>query len=54
MAEAREIFLSQEKYVVKILERFGMVDCKPVNTLMELDFKKLSGSAPGLVLRNAT
>ena len=49
-----EIFLSQGKYVVKILERFGMVDCKPVTTPMELDFKKLSGSAVGPVLRNAT
>eukprot|EP00253_Pinus_taeda_P017085 PITA_17085 len=49
-----EIFLSQGKYVVKILERFGMVDCKPVTTLMELDFKKLSGSAAGPVLRNTT
>jgi len=48
-----EIFLSQGKYVVKILERFGMVDCKPATTLMELDFKKLSGSVAGLVLRNA-
>eukprot|EP00253_Pinus_taeda_P007567 PITA_07567 len=37
-----ETFLSQGKYVVKILERFGMVDYKPVTTLMELDFKKLS------------
>eukprot|EP00253_Pinus_taeda_P010557 PITA_10557 len=27
--------------------------CKPVTTLMELDFKKLSGSAARLVLRNA-
>eukprot|EP00253_Pinus_taeda_P032142 PITA_32142 len=50
----REIFPSQGKYVVKILERFGMVDCKPVTTLMELDFKKLSSSAAGHVLRNAT
>eukprot|EP00253_Pinus_taeda_P011368 PITA_11368 len=48
-----EIFLSQGKYVVKILERFGMVDCKPVTTLMELDFKKLSGSVARPVLRNA-
>jgi len=50
----REIFLSQGKYVVKILERFSMVDRKPVTTPMELDFKKLSGSAAGLVLQNAT
>eukprot|EP00253_Pinus_taeda_P028231 PITA_28231 len=50
----REIFLSQGKYVVKILERFGMVDCKHVTTPMELDFKKLSDSAARPVLRNAT
>ena len=31
-----------------------MVDCKPVTTPMELDFKKLSGSAAGPVLQNAT
>ena len=49
-----DIFLSQGKYVVKILERFGMVDCKPVTTLMKLDFKKLSGSVAGPVLQNAT
>lgn len=49
-----ETFLSQGKYVVKILERFGMVDCKPVTTLMELDSKKLSDSAVGSVLQNAT
>eukprot|EP00253_Pinus_taeda_P001847 PITA_01847 len=49
-----QIFLSQGKYMVKILERFGMVDCKPMTTLMELDFKKLSGSAVGPVLQNAT
>eukprot|EP00253_Pinus_taeda_P026134 PITA_26134 len=45
-----ETFLSQGKYVVKILERFSMVDCKPVTTLIELDFKKLSGSAARPVL----
>eukprot|EP00253_Pinus_taeda_P023475 PITA_23475 len=49
-----EIFLSQGKYVVKVLERFSMVDCKPVTTPMELDFKKLSSSVVGPVLRNAT
>eukprot|EP00253_Pinus_taeda_P003226 PITA_03226 len=47
-----EIFLSQGKYVVKILERFDMVDCKPVTTPMELDFKKLSGSVVGPILQN--
>jgi len=48
-----DIFLSQGKYVVKILDRFGMVDYKPVTTPMELDFKKLSGSAAKPALRNA-
>ena len=50
----REIFLSQGKYVVKILERFGMVDCKPVTTPMELNFKKLCDSAAGPILGNAS
>ena len=40
--------------MVKILERFDMVDCKPVTTPMELNFKKLSGSVVGPVLGNAT
>ena len=35
----REIFLSQGKYVVKILERFGIMDCKPVTTLTILTFR---------------
>ena len=38
--------------MVKLLERFGMVDSKP--TSMELDFKKLSSSATGPILQNAT
>eukprot|EP00253_Pinus_taeda_P002858 PITA_02858 len=49
-----ESFLSQEKYVVKILERFGMVDYKPVTTPMELNFKKLCGSASRPELGNAS
>eukprot|EP00253_Pinus_taeda_P011034 PITA_11034 len=49
-----EIFLSQGKYFVKILERFGMVDYKPVTTPMELNFKKLCGSAVGLELGKAS
>ena len=35
----REIFLSQEKYVVKILKRFGMMDCKLVTTSGILTFR---------------
>ena len=49
-----EIFLSQGKFIVKLLERFGIVDCKSVSTPMELNFKKLSGSAARPVLANHT
>ena len=49
-----EKFPLSRKYVVKILERFGVVDCKLVSTLMELDFKKLSSSVAAVLLRNAT
>ena len=49
-----EILLSQGKYVVKLLERFGMVDCKSVSTPMELNFKKLSGNTAEPVLANPT
>ena len=34
-----EIFLSQGKYVVKVLERFGMMGCKFVTTLRILTFR---------------
>lgn len=37
-------FLSQGKYIVKLLERGGMVECKFVSTPMELNFKMLCGS----------
>ena len=49
-----EIFLSQGKYIVKLLERFSMMDCKSVPTLMELNFNKLNSSAVGPVLANPT
>ena len=39
---------------MEILERFGMVDCKPVTTSMELNFKKLCGSTDGPELGNAS
>eukprot|EP00253_Pinus_taeda_P024341 PITA_24341 len=47
-----EIILSQGKYIVKLLERFGMVDYKSVTTLMKLNFKKLCGSVAGPDLGN--
>lgn len=47
-----EIFLSQGKYVVKLLERFGMTECKSMNTTMEMNFKKLCGKLVGVDLVN--
>ena len=49
-----EIFPSQGKYVVKLLERFGMVDSKIVSTLMELKFKKLFGNPIRPMMENPT
>ncbi|KAH9705871.1 reverse transcriptase Ty1/copia-type domain-containing protein [Citrus sinensis] len=37
---ARTLFLSQEKYVNKVLEKFAMLNCKPVSTPMAAHFSK--------------
>lgn len=37
-----EIILSQGKYIIDILKRFGMLDCKPMFTPMETNLTKLS------------
>ena len=34
-----EIMLSQGKYVVEILKRFGMMDCKSMTTSMTINLK---------------
>eukprot|EP00253_Pinus_taeda_P018123 PITA_18123 len=47
-----ELFLSQGKYIVKLLERFGMVDCQSVTTPIELNFKKLCKHVVGPKLAN--
>jgi hypothetical protein len=39
-----EIFLWQGKYVVKILQKFGMMDCKSMETPMVTDLRKLRDS----------
>jgi hypothetical protein len=39
-----EIFLGKGKYVVKILQKFGMMDCKSMVTPMAIDMKKLRDS----------
>ena len=36
-----DLFLSQGKYTVEILCRFGMVDCKSINTPMDSNFRKI-------------
>jgi hypothetical protein len=40
-----EIFLSQGKYVVEILKRFEMMDCKSMPTLMVTNLKLLSDTS---------
>ena len=42
-----EIFLSQGKYIVDILRRFGMVDCKSINTSMDSNLRKLHETKTG-------
>ena len=39
-----EIFLSQGKYTIEILKRFGMLDCDSMATSMDANFKKLKES----------
>ena len=40
-----EIFLNQGKYVVEILKRFGMIDCKAMTTPMTTTMKLLNDDA---------
>jgi hypothetical protein len=42
-----EIFLSQGKYAVDVLHRFGMLDCKSMTTPMISNLKKLHDQATG-------
>jgi hypothetical protein len=45
-----EIFLGQGKYVVNILRRFKMEDCKPMATPMIRNLKKIDTSDSKLVV----
>jgi len=49
-----DIFLSQGEYVVKLLEIFGMTECKSMVTLMEMNFKKLCRNVVGPDLENSS
>lgn len=50
--KSSEIFFSQAKYIVKLLEIFGMNKRKSMVTPMEINFKKLCGDAAGPNLEN--
>ena len=41
-----KLFLSQKKYVLKMLDKFGMRDCKAVNTPIAAHFKLSSDQCP--------
>lgn len=47
-----DIFLSQGKYLMKMLEIFGTVECNPLDTPMELNFKNLCREATRTNLAN--
>jgi hypothetical protein len=44
-----EVFLGQGKYVVKILQKFGMMDCKSMDTPMNTDIIKVRNSDSNLI-----
>jgi hypothetical protein len=44
-----EIFLSQGKYIVETLQRFGMMDYKSMATPMTINLKLLSDSSSDLM-----
>ena len=49
-----KIFLSQGKYAVDILKRFGMMNCRSVSTPMVANLKKLHDSGLGEDLVDST
>jgi hypothetical protein len=40
-----DIFLSQGKYTVEIMKKFGMTECKSMPTLMVMDLKKRNNAS---------
>ena len=49
-----DIFLSRGKYIVDVIKRFGMMDCKSMSTLMITNLRKLHDSDRGLDLVDPT
>ena len=49
MQSPKGIFLNQGKYVVEILKRFDMLDCKSMATPMDTNLKLLSDESLELV-----
>jgi hypothetical protein len=49
-----EIFLSQSKYAVDVLRRFGMMDLKSMTTSMISNLKKLQDHVTGTDLEDPT
>ena len=43
---SKRLWLSQEQYIEKVLERFNMAKCKPVNTPLAGHFKLSSAQCP--------
>jgi hypothetical protein len=43
-----EIFLRQGKYIVEILKKFGMTDCKSMPTSMVMDLNKMNDASTDL------
>ena len=44
-----EIYLGQGKYIIKTLQKFGMIDSKPMTIPMITNLKKLRSSDSSLV-----
>jgi hypothetical protein len=44
-----EVFLGQVKYAIKILQKFGMMDCKSMDTPMTTDIRKVKDPNSDLV-----
>ena len=44
-----EVFLGQGKYAIKILQKFGMMDCKSMDILMNTDIRKVKDPDSDLV-----